>query len=174
MRYKMYQSKQRKFAAIKPVKQYLAFMLGEDEYAIDILKIQKIKTYNSLTIETISKVPDYFIGFINLNEIITPIIDLRVLYGAGKIEYNDLTVVIMLKAIEQIIGIIVTNVTEIISLPEDQIKPALFYESIIHYTNIQGIGVMDDKLITILDPDKLFLNENIDISRYNHRSINNE
>lgn len=160
---KIYQSKQRKFDAKKPVAQYLAFMLGEDEFAIDILKIQEIKSYNSLAIEKIARAPAYFNGFTHLNETIVPIIDLRMLYGVSQVDYADLTVVILLNVHNQIIGVIVSSVTEINSFSSEQIKPALFYETMIDHSNVIGIGVSGDKLVTILDPDKIFTSDIINI-----------
>ncbi|MBU3989613.1 MAG: chemotaxis protein CheW, partial [Gammaproteobacteria bacterium] len=74
--------------------EYLTFTLGPEEYAIDILKVQEIRGYEPPT--TIAHAPAFIKGVINLRGIIVPIVDLRIKFGVGRVEYTPFTVVIVL------------------------------------------------------------------------------
>jgi purine-binding chemotaxis protein CheW len=104
--------------------EYLTFTLGSEEYAIDILKVQEIRGYEQPTL--IANSPPFIKGVINLRGTIVPIVDLRIKFNLGKIEYTPFTVVIILNVAGRVIGTVVDSVSDVISLTRAQIRAAPF------------------------------------------------
>ena len=88
--------------------EYLTFTLGSEEYAIDILKVQEIRGYEQPTL--IANSPPFIKGVINLRGTIVPIVDLRIKFNLGKVEYTPFTVVIILNVAGRVIGTVVDSV----------------------------------------------------------------
>ena len=106
--------------------QYLTFILADEEYGVDILRVQEIKGWERVT--PIPKTPDYIKGVINLRGTIVPIIDLRQRFGLEYKEYNPMTVVIVLKVVssdsetERTMGIVVDAVSEVYDITKQETK----------------------------------------------------
>jgi chemotaxis signal transduction protein len=83
--------------------EFLTFTLGKEEYGIDILKVQEIRGYDAVT--AIANTPEFIKGVINLRGIIVPIVDMRIKFHLGKIEYDQFTVVIILNVANRVVGI---------------------------------------------------------------------
>src|SRR6185369_18058551 len=99
--------------------EFLTFTLGDEEYAIDILKVQEIRGYEPPTM--IANAPPFIKGVINLRGIIVPVVDLRIKFNLGKIEYTPFTVVIILNVAGRVVGAVVDAVSDVISLTPAQI-----------------------------------------------------
>ncbi|MGX5148928.1 chemotaxis protein CheW, partial [Enterobacter hormaechei] len=84
--------------------EFLVFTLGDEEYGIDILKVQEIRGYDQVT--RIANTPAFIKGVTNLRGVIVPIVDLRVKFSQGDVEYNDNTVVIVLNLGQRVVGIV--------------------------------------------------------------------
>ena len=102
--------------------EFLVFTLGDEEYGIDILKVQEIRGYDQVT--RIANTPAFIKGVTNLRGVIVPIIDLRVKFLQENVTYNDNTVVIVLNFSQRVVGIVVDGVSDVLSLTTDQIRPA--------------------------------------------------
>ncbi|HBZ75578.1 MAG TPA: chemotaxis protein CheW, partial [Leclercia adecarboxylata] len=102
--------------------EFLVFTLGDEEYGIDILKVQEIRGYDQVT--RIANTPDFIKGVTNLRGVIVPIVDLRVKFSQGDVEYDDNTVVIVLNLGQRVVGIVVDGVSDVLSLTAEQIRPA--------------------------------------------------
>ena len=85
--------------------EFLTFVLGEENYALDIMTVKEIRGYEEVT--KIANAPDYIKGVINLRGDIVPIVDLRLKFNVGEATYNEFTIVIMLMVGERIVGIVV-------------------------------------------------------------------
>jgi purine-binding chemotaxis protein CheW len=137
--------------------QYLTFMLAGEEYGLDILSVQEIKGWDSVT--SIPNTPAYIKGVFNLRGTIVPIIDLRERFGLEKINYGQTTVVIILKVQSdsrtRIMGMVVDAVSDVYNLATDQIKPAPEFGSAIDTQFVKGLATVDQKLIILLDMDLL-------------------
>ncbi len=94
--------------------EFLVFTLGDEEYGIDILKVQEIRGYDQVT--RIANTPAFIKGVTNLRGVIVPIVDLRVKFSQGDVEYNDNTVVIVLNLGQRVVGIVVDGVSDVLSL----------------------------------------------------------
>jgi purine-binding chemotaxis protein CheW len=141
---------------------YLTFVLATEEYAVDILRVQEIKGWNKIT--TIPNTPQYICGVINLRGTIVPIIDLRLRFNLERLEYGPMTVVVVVKVItsqskERTMGIVVDAVSDVYDVSETDIKPPPDFGSFISTEFIKGLTTVDNKMVIVLDIDRL-LNSN--------------
>jgi purine-binding chemotaxis protein CheW len=118
--------------------EYLTFRLGGEEYGIDILRVQEIRSYEPPT--RIAKAPPYIKGVVNLRGAIVPVVDLRLKLGCDSAEINAFTVVIVLNVRGRVLGAVVDSVSDVLELGEDHIKPAPQLSSSIGCDFITGIG----------------------------------
>lgn len=133
--------------------EYLTFTLGAEEYAIDILKVQEIRGYEQPTL--IANAPPFIKGVINLRGIIVPIVDLRVKFSLGKIEYTPFTVVIILNVAGRVIGAVVDSVSDVILLTAAQIRPAPDFSGSFDTKYILGLAAMDARMMIVTDIERL-------------------
>lgn len=102
--------------------EFLIFTLGDEEYGVDILKVQEIRGYDQVT--RIANTPSFIKGVTNLRGVIVPIVDLRIKFMQQEVDYDDNTVVIVLNLGQRVVGIVVDGVSDVLSLTADQIRPA--------------------------------------------------
>ena len=133
----------------EPANEYLTFTLGQEEYGLDILKVQEIRGYDAVT--RIANTPEFIKGVINLRGTIVPIIDLRIRFNLGKIEYNQFTVVIILNLGGRIAGIVVDGVSDVITLKQDQINAVPDMVSTIDTKFLLGLGTVDERMLILID-----------------------
>ncbi|MGM8848904.1 chemotaxis protein CheW [Salinicola sp. V024] len=142
-------------------REYLVFSLGEEEYAVDILKVQEIRGYENVT--RIANVPDFIKGVTNLRGVIVPIIDLRLKFHLDKVEYDGQTVVIVVNVDDRIVGIVVDGVSDVMSLAPDQIKPAPEFGVTLSSDYLSGIGSLEDRMLVLVDIEKLLTHEEMQL-----------
>jgi len=137
--------------------QFLTFILGEEEYGVDILRVQEIKGWDSVT--PIPNTPEYIKGVINLRGTIVPIVDLRQRFNMPEIEYGPITVVIVLKIEcadrDRIMGIVVDGVSDVYDVPPEEMKDAPDFGSVVDTEFVRGLATVSEKMIIILDIDHL-------------------
>jgi purine-binding chemotaxis protein CheW len=136
-----------------PAGEFLSFKLGPEEYGIDILKVQEIRSYESPT--RIANAPAFVKGVVNLRGVIVPIVDMRLKYGMASAEYNEFTVVIVLNVAKRIVGIVVDSVSDVVELTADQIKQAPEFNDSIDASYITGIGSVQDRMMILIDIEAL-------------------
>ncbi len=120
--------------------EFLTFRLGDEEYGIDILRVQEIRSYEPPT--RIANAPAFIKGVVNLRGVIVPIIDLRLKLGCEKVEYNGFTVVVVLNVRGRVVGAVVDSVSDVLELGRDHIKPSPEMNSSIDASFITGIGTI--------------------------------
>jgi purine-binding chemotaxis protein CheW len=133
--------------------EFLSFTLGQEEYGINILKVQEIRGYETPT--RIANAPEFIKGVVNLRGIIVPILDMRVKFNLGEPSYDDLTVVIILNISGRVMGIVVDSVSDVIILNADQIKPPPEMGSSFNTDYLIGLGVLDNRMLILIDIDRL-------------------
>jgi purine-binding chemotaxis protein CheW len=133
--------------------EYLAFTLGSEEYGIDILKVQEIRGYETVT--RIANAPEFIKGVINLRGIIIPVVDMRIKFNLGTPTYDQFTVVIILNIGGRIMGMVVDSVSDVTTLTPDQIKPAPEMGSAFNSDYMIGLGTVDERMLILVDIDKL-------------------
>ena len=139
--------------------EYLAFTLGQEEYGIDIQKVQELRGYDAVT--RIANVPEFIKGVVNLRGIIVPIIDMRIKFDLGTPTYDQFTVVIILNVADRVMGMVVDSVSDVITLTTDQIKPAPAMGAALDTNYLIGLGTLDERMVILVDIDKLLSAEDI-------------
>ena len=133
--------------------EFLVFTLGDEEYGIDILKVQEIRGYDQVT--RIANTPEFIKGVTNLRGVIVPIVDLRVKFSQGDVEYNDNTVVIVLNLGQRVVGIVVDGVSDVLSLTSDQIRPAPEFAVTLSTEYLTGLGALGERMLILVNIEKL-------------------
>ena len=141
--------------------EFLTFTLGKEEYGIDILRVQEIRGYDAVT--AIANTPNFIKGVINLRGIIVPIVDMRIKFNLGTVEYNQFTVVIILNLSHRVVGIVVDGVSDVITLTQEQIKAAPEFSSSLDTQYIVGLGAVDQRMIILMDIERLMNSRDMDL-----------
>lgn len=137
--------------------QFLTFVLGDENYAVDILRVQEIKGWSPVT--HIPNTPEYMRGVLNLRGTIVPIVDLRMRFNMSSVEYTELTVVVVLsvkaEGRERILGIVVDGVSDVLSVKDEEVKPTPDFGGTISTEYIKGLVTVDEDMVMLLDIDLL-------------------
>ena len=147
--------------ATSPAGEYLTFRLGSEEYGIDILRVQEIRSYERPT--RLAQSPDFIKGVIDLRGRIVPILDLRLKLGCTEANYTDFTVVIILDIGATVIGAVVDAVADVVSLAPELIKPAPQFErqGNVDPAFVTGIASMGDRMLIVMDIEALLSSDEI-------------
>ena len=132
--------------------EFLTFRLGGEEYGIDILRVQEIRSYEQPT--RIANTPEFLRGVVNLRGVIVPIVDLRLKLGCTA-EFNAFTVVIVLNVKGRVIGAVVDSVSDVCELGGDMIKPAPLMNSGVDMSFITGIANVGERMLILMDIEAL-------------------
>lgn len=138
----------------------VTFRLGSGEYAIDIMQAKEIIKMEKITL--IPNAPYFVEGVINLRGNIIPIIDLKKRFNLEESEGDKNTGIIIAKIEDVDMGIMIDSVSKVVSMPNSDIQPPPSMLQGIGQRYIKGVGKMEDKLLVVLDLDKLFTNEEDD------------
>ena len=137
--------------------EYLTFTLGQEEYGIDILKVQEIRGYEAVT--RIANAPPFIKGVINLRGVIVPIVDLRIKFNLGEPSYDQFTVVIILNIGKRVMGIVVDGVSDVIQLASDNLHPAPEFGSVLDTRYLLGLGTVEQRMIIMVDIEQLMTSQ---------------
>ncbi|MCT6588428.1 MULTISPECIES: chemotaxis protein CheW [Pantoea] len=141
--------------------EYLIFTLGNEEYGIEILKVQEIRGYDRVT--RIPNAPEFITGVTNLRGVIVPIVDLRVKFQLGAADINQDTVIIVLNLHERIVGIVVDGVSDVLALNDEQIRPAPDFSATLSTKYLLGLGLLNERMLILVDIEKLLNSEEMQI-----------
>jgi purine-binding chemotaxis protein CheW len=141
--------------------EFLTFTLGAEEYGMDILKVQEIRGYDSVT--AIANTPAFIKGVINLRGIIVPIVDLRIKFNLGKVDYDQFTVVIILNLGTRVVGVVVDSVSDVLTLTHEQIKAAPSLSTSLDTRYIMGLGTVDQRMLILVDIEKLMSSKDMEL-----------
>lgn len=140
-------------ALVEKAREFLTFRLGGEEYGIDILRVQEIRSYEAPT--RLANAPAFVKGVINLRGVIVPIIDLRLKLACETVDYNEFTVVIVLIVKGTEIGAVVDSVSDVVGLTASNIKPAPQFQGSLDSNYVTGIAKLDDRMLVIMDIEGL-------------------
>jgi purine-binding chemotaxis protein CheW len=140
-------------AAPVNVREFLAFRLGDEDYAIDILKVQEIRVFDTVT--KLPGAPAYIKGVINLRGLIAPVLDLRVKFGFEHAEYGPFTVLIVLHVRDRLVAAVVDAVADVIALSEDEIKPRPEFATAVNIEYVMGLATRNERMLILLDIERL-------------------
>ena len=137
----------------------LSFRLAKEEYAISILKVQEIRGYEEPTL--LPSAPACIKGIMNLRGSIVPIVDMRILFNLGEPSYDQFTVVIVLSIRNHVIGMVVDSVSDVVTLTDEQIRPAPDMGSSADGDYITGLGTVGERMLIMLDIDRLMSSDEL-------------
>ena len=142
--------------------QYLTLRLGQESYAIDILRVQEIRSYEQPTKMVNS--PTFIKGVINLRGVIVPIVDLRLKLHIGEADYTEFTVVIILNIHGTVVGAVVDAVSDVVTLSADMIKAAPQFDSGIEARFVLGLAHLGERTLIVMDMETLLSHAELGIS----------
>ncbi|WP_347950249.1 chemotaxis protein CheW [Pokkaliibacter sp. MBI-7] len=149
------------------LEQFLTFLLADEEYAVDILRVQEIRVWAPVT--RIPNSPPYLKGVLNLRGTIIPVIDLRCRFAMAQREYGPQTVVVVVRvmtdALQRTMGIVVDSVEETFAVAREQIMAAPHVGSNIDAEFVRGLISVDKKMIVLLDVDRLLNSDELAIEQ---------
>ena len=137
------------------IREFLAFKLGAEEYGIDILRVQEIRSYEAPT--RIANAPDFIKGVVNLRGVIVPIVDMRLKFNLDSAKYDSFTVVIVLNIGHRVVGMVVDAVSDVITLTPEQLRPVPGFNAAIQSDHLLAIGAIDKRMLILVDIEKLMI-----------------
>lgn len=146
-------------AAALSIREFLAFKLGAEEYGIDILRVQEIRSYEEPT--RIANAPAFLKGVVNLRGVIVPIVDMRLKFNLERANYDDFTVVIVMNIAGRVVGMVVDGVSDVITLTPEQLRPVPEFSAAVAADHLMAIGAIDDRMLILVDIEKLMTSEEI-------------
>jgi purine-binding chemotaxis protein CheW len=139
---------------IDEIVQLVTFKLGNEEFALDILKVQEINRVVEIT--KVPKAPNFVEGVINLRGRVIPIVDIRKKFHLNIKEATKETRIIVVNIMSKTIGLIVDSVSEVLRINSSTIQPPPPLIAGLDSDYIKGVGKLDERLIILLDIDKIF------------------
>lgn len=133
--------------------EYLTFKLGDEEYGVDIQRVQELRGYDAVT--KIANTPEHIKGVVNLRGLIVPIVDMRLRFDVGTVTYDQFTVVIVLNVGERVVGMVVDSVSDVTTLDPASIKPAPDFGPALDTRYVTGIGTLDERMLILVDIERL-------------------
>lgn len=141
------------------ISQYLSFTLGAEEYGVDILRVQEIRSWEPVS--RIPNAPAYEKGVVNLRGSIVPIIDLRERFQLGCGQYGPTTVVVVLQAHgsnqTRVMGVVVDSVSDVVDVDKKSIQSAPKFGAKVSTEYITGLASINGRMVMLLDVDKLLI-----------------
>ncbi len=142
---------------LSSLNQMLTFMLGEETYGVDILRVQEIRGWSPVT--RIPQSPSHVLGVLNLRGSIVPVVDLRMRLNLDRAEYTAVTVIIVLSIDsghgKRNFGVVVDGVSDVINIQGEDIKPPPELGPEVNTDYIQGLATVSDRMVMLLDIDRL-------------------
>lgn len=133
--------------------QLVTFSIGEEEFGVDILKVQEI--IRTMEITKVPRAPEFVEGVINLRGKVIPIIDLRRRFGLAHKAHDSHTRIIVIEINSMIVGFVVDSVSEVLRIPVSTVEPPPPVVAGLDSDYISGVGKLQDRLLILLDLDKL-------------------
>lgn len=133
--------------------QYLTFMLADEQYGVDILKVQEIRGWSGVT--QIPNCPSYIRGVVNLRGAIVPILDMRRRFGMDEIEFTQYTVVIVVNVQNRTVGLVVDAVSDVVNLNEESLKSPPDFGTAIDSSYLRALAQIGTDMLILLNVDDM-------------------
>ncbi|MCK6424002.1 MAG: chemotaxis protein CheW [Burkholderiaceae bacterium] len=141
--------------------EFLTFRLGQEEYGVDILKVQEIRSYEAPT--RIANAPAFLKGVVNLRGVIVPILDLRLKLGCESAEIGATTVVIVLNVRDRVVGAVVDSVSDVMQLDAAKVQPAPPMNALVDTRYIRGIANVAERMLILVDIEAVLTGEELSL-----------
>jgi purine-binding chemotaxis protein CheW len=146
--------------------QVLTFVLGNETYGVDILRVQEIRGWSAVT--KIPHAPSHILGVLNLRGSIVPIVDLRMRFSLDRVEYTTVTVIIVVSvksaAGRRDFGVVVDGVSDVVDVNNAEVKPAPELGSSGATDYIRGLVPVAERMVVLLDIDRLIAGDMVGVS----------
>ncbi len=139
---------------------YLTFILGEEEYGLDIVKVREIIKIMDIT--HVPRTPGYFKGVVNLRGKVIPVMDLRLKFGMDAAEYTQETCIIVVEMGSRQMGVIVDTVSEVLDIGDKDIEPPPSFGKQIDTHFLLGMGKVKEKVEILLDIEKVMSGQDVE------------
>jgi len=139
--------------------QYLTFLLGTEQYGVEILRVQEIRGYSAVT--PIPNTPAFIRGVINLRGTVVPVVDLRAKFSMEATEYNKFTVIIVVTVGVRVIGLVVDAVSDVLDIPAAEIRTAPDLGVRVDTRFISGMATVGDRMTVLLDIERLLSDDEV-------------
>jgi len=136
-------------------KEYLVLSLAGQEYGIDILKVREIRRFERQSVTRLANMPDFILGVTNLRGLIVPIVDMRMKLNLDQAEYGEHTAVVILNLDEQVVGVVVDGVSDVLILRPEHISEPPGFDDVFASEFLTGIGTVDERMLILVDIQKL-------------------
>lgn len=133
--------------------QYLTFLLGGQEYALDILRVQEIRSWGPVT--KLPAAPPHVLGVMNLRGVLVPLLDLRVRFGMGDASCTPTTAVIVVRSGERTVGLVVDEVREVYQLADAAIQEPVGRDAGLGVSYLRGVATVGEQTIIVLSLDEV-------------------
>jgi purine-binding chemotaxis protein CheW len=145
---------------IEEFERYVTFMIGAEIYGVEVLQVREIIGMTQIT--HVPNSMDFMKGVINLRGSVVPVVDMRIKFKMDEREYDSFTVILIVEVQEQLIGLIVDSVSDVVGIPVEGLQETPHFSANIETDYIKGIGNKDDQLIIILDVDLILSSEELE------------
>ena len=139
--------------------QFLTFLLGAEQYGVEILRVQEIRGYSAVT--PIPNTPVFIRGVINLRGTVVPVVDLRAKFSMDATEYNKFTVIIVVNVGSKVIGLVVDAVSDVLDIPASEIRMAPDLGSRVDTRFISGMATIGEHMTVLLDIERLLSDDEV-------------
>jgi purine-binding chemotaxis protein CheW len=156
-------------SAKEEFKQYLTFWLNDQEYGLDLLCVREIRGFTAIT--PIPNMPLHIKGVMNLRGTVLPVVDLRLKFAMPEKAYTKFTVIIIAKSSEKNVGLVVDSVSDVLTLPAQQITPPPDFGAAVDRNFILGLLKSSDRLSILLDLDKLLSESEITVDSPTDKTV---
>ena len=152
--------RRKKDSEVEDLEQYVTFVIGEETYGVEVLKVQEIIGMTRIT--HVPNTMDFMRGVINLRGSVVPVVDMRIKFNMEEKEYDNFTVILIVEVRERLVGMIVDAVSDVVAIPVNNIQETPHFTTRIETDFIEGIGRIDDQLIIILNVNKILTIEELE------------
>jgi purine-binding chemotaxis protein CheW len=155
-------------AAVSRIREFLAFKLGREEYGIDILRVQEIRSFEQPT--RMANAPAYILGVVNLRGVIVPIVDMRLRFALTDVQYNAFTVVIVLNIDGRTVGMVVDSVSDVLALDGSEVREAPEFNGAVDASYITGLGSVKTgdtlRMLILMDIEQLMRSPEMGLTNF--------
>jgi len=151
-------------------KEYLVLNLAGQEYGIDILKVREIRRFEKKSVTRLANVPEFMLGVTNLRGLIVPIVDMRMKLNLDEVEYGEHTAVVILNLDEQVVGVVVDGVSDVLTLRPEHISEPPGFDGVFASEFLSGIGTIDERMLILVDIQKLMRSAEMELLEENSAS----
>ncbi|MDD2547524.1 MAG: chemotaxis protein CheW [Burkholderiaceae bacterium] len=137
---------------LTPLREFLAFKIGDEEYGVDIHRVQEIRSYEKPT--SLANAPADLKGVIQLRGTIVPIFDMRIKLGTAAVRYDHLTVVVVLNIGAKVVGLVVDGVSDVLTLAPEQMRPVPTLDAGFDPSHLLALGSVGERMLILLDIEK--------------------